>query len=154
MMWPWKRSDVSKTQARAEDAIASSLDGGDSLPAWNAIWDLVQSRDAQGKKEILDDLRSYVTSTATGEAAEQARSFEQALAQSSQPRRLQADPASVNGVVRHTRVVPPSSEVRDQGARDQIEAHRTAMRKIGVRPGDGVPMWALYMTRRNKRSWG
>lgn len=153
-MWPWKRSSVSKTQAQAEKAIASSLGGGDSLPAWNAIWDLVQSHDAQGKKEILDDLRSYVTSTATGEAAERARSFEHALDQSLRPRRLPADPSNGNGIVRHARVVPPSNEVRDQGARDRIEGHRTAMRKIGVRPGDGIPMWALYMTRRNKRSWG
>lgn len=47
----------------------------------------------------------------------------------------------------------PSAEVSEQGKQDQIEANRKAMRDMGVRPGEGLPMWMLYMTRRDKRSW-
>lgn len=152
-MWPWKRSNVSRTQAVAEDAIATSLHGGDSLPAWNAIWDLVQSSDTQGKQDILEDLRSYVSESAAGTSVEQARSFEQALDVSRRPRRLDAA-TPTSEVVRYEQPVPPSNEVREQNAQDQIQRHRDAMHDIGVRPGDGIPMWALYMTRRSKRSWG
>ena len=52
------------------------------------------------------------------------------------------------------RQVLPSKEVRDHHRRDQIEANWQAMRDIGVRPGEGLPMWSMYMTRRSKRSWG
>lgn len=152
-MWPWNQRKVSKTQAQAEHAIADSLGGGDSLPAWNAIWDLVQSRDAQGKEEILGDLRDFVANSVGHPDLEQARSFEAALDQSLRPRRL-PDQTSPSEIVRHTLPVPPSKELRDQASHDQTENHRSAMRDIGVRPGDGIPMWALYMTRRNKRSWG
>ncbi len=159
-MWPWRRTAISKTQAQAEAAIATSLTGGDSLPAWNAIWDLVQSRDAQGKQEILHELRSYVADSVNGAHVDQHRSFEQALDQSMRPTHVRYQDGQPPGIadstraIRHTRPVPQSKEVRQQAAHDQIETHRSAMRDIGVRPGDGIPMWALYMTRRNKRSWG
>ncbi len=159
-MWPWQRSKISKAQTQAEDAIAKTLTGGDSLPAWNAIWDLVQSRDAQGKQEILQELRGYVAESVAGDSIDgvtvaQARAFEQAIDQSIGPRTLH-QPATENSasVVRHNGHVPPSNELRRQANQDQIETHRAAMHKIGVRPGDGIPMWALYMTRRDKRSWG
>lgn len=145
-MWPWQRSSVSDAQTQAESAIAETLKGGDSLPAWNAVWDLVQSRDSQGKQEVLNELRSYVADSVAGDPAaaapiDLARDFEQAIDQSMRavPRRKQ---------------ILPSREVRRQAKQDQIETHRKAMKEIGVRPGDGIPMWALYMTRRDKRSWG
>lgn len=147
-MWPWQRSRVSHAQTQAENAIADTLMGGDSLPAWNAVWDLVQSHDSQGKQEILNDLRDYVASSVTADGSpigssprDRARDFEQAIDQ------------SMSAVPRRSQVLP-SREVRRQAKHDQIESNRQAMRDIGVRPGDGIPMWAMYMTRRSKRSWG
>ena len=154
-MLPWRRPKVSPAQAKAEEAIAANLLGGESLPAWNAVWDLVQSRDTLGKQQILHELRAYVADAVSDEPTAQAREFERAIDDSMRTRRLGVpEGAAGDGVVRHARAVPPSKELRQQAAHDQIETHRAAMRDIGVRPGDGIPMWALYMTRKSKRSWG
>jgi len=140
-MWSRRKHEVTDSQLQAEAAIASTLLGGDSLPAWNAIWDLVQSSDSHAKQELLTELRDYVTNASASDQLTVARTFESALEQSltTKPRDQQ---------------VLPSREVRAQYKRDQIEANREAMRDIGVRPGEGLPMWAIYMTRRSKRTWG
>ena len=140
-MFSRRQPSTSAQQLDAEDAIVQTLRGGDSLPAWNAIWDLVQSTDSHGKQEVLDALRDYVAAaTAGGSDVESARQFARAIETSMSP-----------PVVR--RQVLPSKEVRDHHRRDQIEANWQAMQRIGVRPGEGLPMWSMYMTRRSKRSW-
>jgi hypothetical protein len=136
-----RRSKVSPAHRRAEDEIAAALGGGDTLPAWNAVWDLVQSRDSHGKQELLASLKGYVDSEVSSEAAAQAQEFGNAI-----EGQLRPEPAR--------RQILPSEEVRRQHKQEQMLAHHRAMRDIGVRPGEGLPMWAIYMTRRNKRSWG
>jgi hypothetical protein len=143
-MWPRQQPRTSQTQSHAVEAIESTLKGGDTLPAWNAVWDLVQSSDAQGKQEVLETLRGYVADRVEGERAERAREFEQAIEHS-----IRTKARTPTGSAR----LLPSNEVRQQAKRDQIEANRQSMEKIGVRPGEGLPMWVMYMTRRNKRSW-
>jgi len=136
-----KSTQPTESLLKAEDALASTLLGnGDSLPAWNAVWDLVQSSDSQAKQEVLDALRSHVDAAATGESVERAQEFSTAI-----------EKAMGRGSAK--RQLLPSAEVREQAKQDHIEANRKAMRDMGVRPGEGLPMWAMYMTRRNKRTW-
>lgn len=140
-MFSRNRSTVSPSRQRAEDEIGVALSGGDSLPAWNAVWDLVQSSDSQGKQELLTTLKGYVDSAVSGESVAQAEEFHDAIEQRFQP------PVTAKRVL-------PSREVRRQHEEEQLRSQQEAMRKIGVRRGEGLPMWAIYMTRRNKRSWG
>lgn len=143
-MWPWQQPRTSQAQSHAEEAIASALRGGDTLPAWNAVWDLAQSSDSQGKQEVLEGLRGFVAERVEGQRVERAREFEQAIEHS-----MRAKARTPTGSAQ----LLPSKDVRQQAKRDQIETNRQAMEKIGVRPGEGLPMWVMYMTRRNKRSW-
>lgn len=140
MMWPRNDPLPSEVSTQAELAIAATLRGGESMPAWNAVWDLVQSTDAQAKQDVLAALRGYVDTAIAGEPIDQAHEFEAALEESLKPKR-------------RSRRILPSKEVRLQHRQEQIDAHRREMRKMGVRPGDGIPMWMMYMTRRSKRSW-
>lgn len=124
---------------RAVEAIDAAVRGGDTLPAWTAVWELVQRADAHEKQRLLDALVERQASLDLV-AVELSRTYAEAVQHSMRPAGRDA--------------LLPSREVRRQGQRDQIEAGRRAMEKLGVRPGDGIPMWALYMTRRSKRSFG
>lgn len=140
-MFSYRQPRISAAQERAESEIAAALNGGDTLPAWNAVWDLVQSRDSHGKQELLATLKDYVESAVSGESAAQAQQFSDAIEGRLRPPAVQER-------------VLPSDEVRAQHRQEQMASHTRAMREIGVRPGEGLPMWAIYMTRRKKRSWG
>lgn len=140
-MFARRRSSISSSLQRAETEIGDALRGGDSLPAWNAVWDLVQSNDSHGKQELMATLKGYVDSADADDSTMQAEEFHDAIEQ-----RFELPPTAER--------VLPSTEVRRQHQEDQFRAHQEAMRKIGVRNGEGLPMWAIYMTRRSKRSWG
>lgn len=141
-----RRLRTSPPRQRAEAEIASALSGGDTLPAWNAVWDLVQSSDAHGKREVLGTLKSYVESSASRESEASRNSVAQAQEFG------EAIEHRLNNPNQHC--VLPSRELRKQHDADRFRSSQDAMRKIGVRPGEGLPMWAIYMTRRNKRIWG
>jgi len=134
-----RQSTAESLSERAEQAIEQIGSGGDTLAAWEAIWDLVQQGDAQDRQRLIDSLRAKQANLPPA-AVEQTRPYVAAVENSLR--------SSTRGALL------PSAEVRRQGQRDQIEASRRAMQKMGVRPGDGMPMWALYMTRRSKRSFG
>ena len=142
-MGPQPKSDIFRTRAHATETVADCLAGGDSLLAWSAVWDLIQSGDSQGKADLLEALRAYVANhvgDGSDESVRHARQFQQAIAQTMLPSELKPQ-------------LVQSQEVRDQLQQDQAAARRKAMDRIGMTPGEGVPMWMLYMTRRSKRSW-
>lgn len=140
-MFARRPPSATATRLRAVEEIADALSGGDSLRAWNAVWDLVQSRDSQGKQELLAILKEYVETTASGPPTALAEEFADAIEGRLRP------PASRERVV-------PSDEVRHRHQQEQMSQHRRAMHNSGARPGEGLPMWAIYMTRRSKKSWG
>jgi len=137
-MWLGKRQRVPRAQLRAEATIASTLDGADALPAWNAVWDLIQAGDQETKVQMLAELRNYVNASAGDSSTALVMEFEAAIDETMR----RVGPA-----------ISPSAEVRAQDKQAQIETHRAAMRAAGIRPGEGIPMWAMYMTRRSKRTW-
>lgn len=127
-------------ERRAEQAIEDVLAGGDSLGAWTAVWDVVQGGDAHAKQALLDHLEQRLATLGPAET-DTIRPYVAVVATS-----LRGRPPE--------RTLLPSAEVRRQGRQDLIDASRREMERLGVRPGDGIPMWALYMTRRSKRSFG
>lgn len=128
---------------RVDPAIAAAVRGGDSLLGWKAVWDLAQSTDVDHRQRVLEALRAHVR---TGPAAqcERARAFAAALAEVPGPAAPAGSP-TCDGL--------SAAELRRRRERVQIDENRRAMERIGIRPGEGIPMWAMYMTRRNKRTW-
>lgn len=140
-MWHLNEFRSSIAARRATQKVSAAIDGtGDTLKAWNAVWDLVHS----GEPDSLHDVREILTVHAAGDpAARSTLLAKEFLYTIEQPIHF-ADGTSQ---------VLPSREVRDEHKRMQDEARHEALRRMGVQPGEGLPMWALYMTRRSKRSW-
>jgi hypothetical protein len=145
-------------------AVATCLSGGEPVDAWPAVWALAASSDRRAKDDVLAMIDGFITAAVESDAAgdealsylagegsvtcrvsrrwqkvDQACAFQEAILQSLRPRGLLCS-------------LSPEARRRLQAERD--DAHVRALRRSGVQPGEGFPFWALYMTRRSKRSWG
>ena len=138
-----RQNNLSSSRAakRAKKRILAAVDGtGNTLKAWNALWDLIQSREEQTLQELRAALAPYAQDNPSTRSAQIANEFIYTI---DRPIILTSTPGQIL----------PSKEVRDEHKRMQAEARQEALRRMGVQPGQGLPMWAMYMTRRNKRSW-
>lgn len=155
---PWlhrllNRAKKSPAPEPVVQAIEEGLQSNDSALAWTATMDLVVEADPSTKADALSMLRRYVhaplgpgeTQDHNAEGAEaqwtraaQAAELEEAVTQSSAPVR---------------RRILSSREVLKHHEREQTRRFQESLPKLGVREGEGLPMWLLYMSRRSRKSW-
>lgn len=174
----WRRDRTTGDRSRVDvrhglaDNVVEAVSANDAPRAWAATWDLIAANDYSAESRALAMLQPLIaaayhptsprdqtnhaegptdagTDTCTDLAptaraltawqrAELALAIVETIEQSREPQRQRT---------------LSSREVRKHHEAEQTRRFRQSLANAGVRPGEGLPAWMLYMSRRKKKNW-
>jgi len=159
MAWFSDKRDDAATSFPHMRELEDQLLANNRDRAWNAAWELIDLNDHEVRAQAIAMLRTHIAAgsrptTAPGTVLTDSRGdLASDMAWQRAELALAIEEAIEHSSDRTRRRILASREVRKHYEREQARKFRESVANLGVRPGEGLPTWLLYMSRRKRKSW-